>query len=192
MERRDAIKRTALMLGSTAAFPGLLGFLASCTSKPSLDWVPSFFTAEQAMLVSEIAEGILPKTDTPGAKELGVPKFIEGLVSECFTNKHRDVFFMGLDQFAIEAKERYGDDFVALSHEQKENFLKSQNERILDLRYQQDDVPTFFWMIKEATLLGYFTTEKGATEVLQYKLIPAYYEGCISLEEAGGKAWATS
>lgn len=192
MKRRDAIRRTALMIGGTAAFPGLIGFMKSCASKPSLDWIPSFFSPDQAQLVSEITEGILPKTDTPGAKELGVPKFVEGLVSDCFTAERKDVFLMGLDQFGVEARKKYGKDYLLLTAEEQNAFLKQQNDRILDLRYQQDDAPSFFWMIKEATLLAYFTTKRGATEVLQYKLIPAYYQGCISLEEAGGKAWATS
>jgi hypothetical protein len=47
-------------------------------------------------------------------------------------------------------------------------------------------------MAKELTLLGFFTSEPGATQVLQYIAVPGSYKGCVPLAEAGnGKTWAT-
>jgi hypothetical protein len=47
-------------------------------------------------------------------------------------------------------------------------------------------------MVKELTLLGYFTSEPGATQVLQYRPVPGAYHACVPLTQAGkGKTWAT-
>jgi hypothetical protein len=45
--------------------------------------------------------------------------------------------------------------------------------------------------MKELTLLGYFTSEVGATKALRYVPIPGRFDGCIPYKK-GDKAWALS
>ena len=47
-------------------------------------------------------------------------------------------------------------------------------------------------MMKELTLLGFFTSQVGVTQVLQYVAVPGGFQACIPIAQAGnGKTWAT-
>ena len=189
ISRRDAIKQASLAMGGVLSAPTVFGVLQGCTAKPELTWSPTLFNEDQARLVMEIAEGILPKTDTPGAKELGVPKFIEDIVRLTYKEDFQEAFVSGIDQFEKECKEDAGGSFLDLDAKQRETYLNQKNDEVIKGTWE-GPIPPFFRMIKELTIVGYFTTEIGAREVLQYKLIPTRYDGCISLEKAGGKTWA--
>jgi hypothetical protein len=61
-------------MGGIVSAPTIVGILQGCSTKPNLDWKPTFFNEDQAYVISEIAEIYIPKTDTPGAKEVGAPR----------------------------------------------------------------------------------------------------------------------
>ncbi len=199
IDRREALKRTSLLMGGALAAPTILSILQGCSARPGLNWEPSFFSESQARLVMQLAEIILPETDTPGAKSLGVPKFIEDVVSLVMNEEQQTKFIANLDSFESECEELMGETFLDLSQEkQMEFFAKKHSEIEGEVESSTSFVnPTFvpgdrplIWDLKEITLAGYFTTEVGATQVLQHVLIPGEYKACISLEEAGGRSWA--
>jgi hypothetical protein len=71
-------------------------------------------------------------------------------------------------------------------------FVKKYNEDSVKASKEKPGPKPFFLMAKELTLMGYFTSEEGATKVLQYEAVPGAYKGCIPLKEAGqGRTWAT-
>jgi hypothetical protein len=89
-----------------------------------------------------------------------------------------------------------GENFVRLTSDDKLAYLKAYNTEMQEMiqtgiRKAPKPDMTFFRRMKELTVIGFFTSQPGATEVLQYSAIPTQYKGCISLEEAGGKTWAT-
>jgi hypothetical protein len=189
MDRREALKRTAWLMGGAVSAPAILGVLKGCTAKPSLDWKPVFLTTEQGALVSEVSEIIIPKTDTPGAKEVGVPGFIDQMVSECYSKEDQDKFINGLKAFDDEAKKEYGDPFIELSPEDQAAFVKKVHDTAVN---SDEKERPFILALKELTMLGFFTSEVGASQVLQYNPVPGSYKGCIPVAEAGnGKTWAT-
>lgn len=193
IDRREALRRTALIMGGALSAPSILGVLNGCTAQPELNWQPSFFTEDQATLVMEVAEGIIPQTATAGAKQVGVPQFIEEIVNTRYKAKEQQEFMDGLAAFDQECFEKHGDKYVDLDPEVRLSVLNEKNSEIKNgPRYGKKPGKTFFWRMKELTLLGYFTSEVGATQVLQHKMIPVEYKGCITLTEAGGKTWATS
>lgn len=192
IKRREAVRRVAWIMGGTLSAPTLAGILNGCTPKPELTWTPVFFTEDQARLVMEIAEAILPETNTKGAKSLGVPAFIEEMVSTVYPQNDREQFVEGLAAFDKACDAQMGDSFVALNPEKRKAFLTQKNDELIANRSKWETRSTFFYRIKELTLIGYFTTEYGATEVLQYQAIPVEYKSCIPLSETGnGKTWAT-
>ena len=73
IDRREALKRTAMLMGGALSSSAIAGVLQGCTAQPELNWQPKFLTEDQGRLVAEVAERIIPKTDTPGAKDAGVP-----------------------------------------------------------------------------------------------------------------------
>ena len=97
IDRREALRRSAYLLGGTLMAPTVAGILKGCAPKPELTWTPSFFTEDQARMVTTIADIIMPKTDTPAASELGIPGFIEEMVSVVYKAEDRDEFAMKLD-----------------------------------------------------------------------------------------------
>ena len=193
MDRREALKRTAWIMGGAVSAPAIMGILKGCAAKPTIDWTPVFLSSDQGALVSQVAEIIIPKTDTPGAKDVGVPGFIDQILKECYKKEDQDKFLAELKAFDDEAKKEYGDPFIELDAEQQAAFVK----KVHDAAVNTDDVGTpperpFILTLKELTMLGYFTSEPGATQVLQYSPVPGAYKGCIPVGEAGnGKTWAT-
>jgi gluconate 2-dehydrogenase gamma chain len=194
MDRREALKRTAWIMGGVVSAPAILGVLKGCAAKPSIDWKPVFLSEDQGILVSEVAEIIIPKTDTPGAKETGVPGFIDLMLKDVYGKEDQDRFMAGLQEFDEAAKKEYGESFVELSPEDQAAFVKKIHDAAVEAEKATTPAPKrpFILMAKELTMLGFFTSEPGATQVLQYVAVPGAYKGCIPLSEAGnGKTWAT-
>lgn len=199
MKRRDALARVALLMGGTLSAPTMLAFLEGCKSSTETSTTLTFpFTADQKNLVSEVAEIIIPKTDTPGAKDAKVGEFIEMMLKDCYDAKDQDSFAKGLAE--LESK-----DFLKASPADQTKILtemesaaKSESEKSTAERkkfteagkeYTDNAGVPFFRLVKELTLLGYFTSEPGATQALEYVAVPGRYDGCIDLKP-GQKAWA--
>lgn len=183
------------MMGGALSAPAILGVLNGCTPSMEPNWVPTFFTKEQAVTVMELAETIIPKTDTPGAKDIGVPKFIEEMVSTVYSVEDRTKFMKGLEAFEAECDDKMGDPFAYLEPNKQLSFTMQKNRDIQRLNGAAFDEETierpFFWTFKELTMLAYFTSEVGATQVLQHKFVPTKWEACIPLSAAGeGKTWS--
>lgn len=193
MDRREALRKTALLMGVAVSASALTGILQGCKASPELTYTPSFFSEDQARLVSEVADIIIPRTDTPGAKDAGVPGFIDTMLKDCYTKEDQDRFLAGVTAFDEEAKKAYGDSFIYCEAEQQvELVTKIHAAALKESKENKETKRPFILMAKELTLLGFFTSEPGATQVLQYVAVPGSYKGCIPLAEAGnGKTWAT-
>ncbi len=193
IDRREALRKTALLMGAAVSASALTGILQGCKTTPELAYIPQFFTEDQARIVTEVAEIIIPKTDTPGAKDAGVPGFIDIMLKDCYKKEDQDRFLAGLTAFDEEAKKAYGDSFIYCKPEQQvELVTKIHAAAIAESKENKEAKRPFILMAKELTLLGFFTSEPGATQVLQYIAVPGSYKGCIPLAEAGnGKTWAT-
>jgi gluconate 2-dehydrogenase gamma chain len=194
MDRREALKRTAWIMGGAISAPAIMGVLKGCKAKPTIDWKPVFLSSDQGVLVTQVAEIIIPKTDTPGAKDVGVPGFIDSMLKDVYSKKDQDEFLNGLKAFDDDAKKEYGDPFVELDAEQQSAFVKKIHDAAIEKNKNTtpEPKPPFILSMKELTVLGFFTSEPGATQVLQYNPVPGAYKGCIPLSEAGnGKTWAT-
>ena len=181
-------------MGGVVSAPAIMGVLKGCQSKPGIDFKPEFLNDDQASIVSQIAEIIIPKTDTPGAKEAGVPAFIDQMLNEVYSEEDQKRFTSGLQAFDEEAKSAYGDAFLDLDDEQQKEFVKKTHDTAIEAERnaEQRGERPFILTMKELTMLGFFTSEPGATQVLQYDPVRGAYNGCIPLSEAGnGKTWAS-
>jgi len=188
IDRKEAIKRTALLIGGSVFAPNVLGVLKGCTAQPGVDWNPVLFTNEQARLVSSLADMILPADEYPSASEVGVPAFIESMINDVYTEEQRNKFLDGLEAFAEKSRIELGSEYYNSTEEDRFQFTYNENQNSLEID-RDEDVP-FFLRFKELTILGYFTSEVGATEVLRFEAVPGMYDGCMPFEEVG-KTWAT-
>ncbi len=200
MNRREAIERTALLMGYAVSAPALAGILKGCKAAPDINYKPVFFNQDQALLVSTVSGIIIPKTSTPGAKEAGVPHFIDSMLHEVYSKKDQDSFLKGLAEFDAEAKKTSGDSFNDLDPEKQTAFVKKLHDAAFEKPVEGQSTAwwgsgkgaekPFILKVKELTLLGFFTSEAGATQVLQYSQVPGPYQGCVPLVDVG-KTWAT-
>ena len=193
MNRREALRRTAYLMGGAVSAPAMLGVLKGCKAEPQINWQPEFLSKEQGALVSDVAEIILPKTDTPGAKEAGVPGFIDKMLKDVYSPEEQQKFTDAIKVFNDKAEAEFGDPFIELDEEDKVSFVNKMHKEAVEAhRADPSRQRPFILMAKELTMLGFFTSEPGATQVLQYSPVPGAYKGCVPLEEAGnGKTWAT-
>ena len=199
MNRREAIQRTAMMLGYAVTGPAMVGVLNGCKASPELSFKPSFLTAGQAQLVVALSDVIMPKTDTPGAVEAGVPQFIDDILLSVYTQADKDRVTKGLAAFDEESKSTYGDVFASAKKEDQIALVKKHHDALAGnsgdssagwWRASGGGEKPFMVEMKELILLGFFTSQPGATQVLQYNQSPGPYRGCVPLAEVG-KTWAT-
>lgn len=183
MNRREAIKRTSMMLGVAASSPALMSILSGCVPKKTINWKPEFFTEGQATLVADIANVILPKTGSPSAKEVGVDVFIDHIVSTCYSEEEQQNFINGLKEIDKESNLLDGGLFIDLNSEKKVELLTGFENRAarLDVKPEPDTQP-FYSQIKELVLLGYFTSEVVMKNYLEYVPIPTRLEGCTEMK----------
>ncbi|MFN7115849.1 MAG: gluconate 2-dehydrogenase subunit 3 family protein [Saprospiraceae bacterium] len=134
MTRREVIKQTALLTGYALTASMIQGIMSGCQSTTShAEWKPSYFTQEQADLISAAAERILPRTNTPGALDAGVPEYIEIMVKNTFQPREREAFQLGLKSFNPNAIAQFGKPFLELTTEEQEKVLvKMESEEILN------------------------------------------------------------
>src|SRR5688572_28232130 len=183
MTRREAIRRTALALG-VAITPSLLSGVmnAQTVARASVD-APTYLSSPQFATVRAIAERIIPKTDSPGATDVGVPAFIDLMYGKYLTEEEKRVFAAGLAELEKLSGEQGQRNFVQLSSVQQDALLTQM------ARAAQEQEKTFFHLMKELTLLGYFSAEPVGKNVLHYDPIPGRYQGCIPISEVGNVSW---
>jgi hypothetical protein len=167
MNRRELIRNVALMLGGTLSAPTLMAMKHwENTTNPKLNGSIFSITETQQKIVAEIAEIIIPKTDTPGAKDVGVPAFIEMMLKDCYKEPEQLSFIEGLT--AMEKVK-----FLSLNSDEKNGVLKYLEQETKKMTGKS--IP--FWkLIKELTLLGYFTSEAGLKASFEYVQIPGKLE----------------
>lgn len=187
IDRREAIKRVAFLLGGAVSAPTLAGVMSGCSASEESGWTPDTLSDEQNELVREISEMIIPATDTPGAKAANVNRFIDKMMTEWYPEDERDHFLEGLSSIDSRAQERFNTHFVDASKENRTALLTEFEQEAIDAD-NPDETPIFQRM-KELTLFGYYTSEIGMTQELQWEAVPGYYDGCVPLEEIG-RAWA--
>ena len=188
MNRRELIKHIGLLTG--VAVTGGELFLTGCTSS---DNAPvSFFTQEDISFFDDVAETIIPRTDTPGAKDAEVGKFMASYASDCYDDNDRQLVKAGIRDINTKSSTMNREFFKYASPEQKQKLLeqidaeaKKHNETESKKQVQG---PHYFTLMKQMVLLGFFTSKPGATQVLRYLPVPGKYLGCIDYKE-GETSW---
>jgi PBP1b-binding outer membrane lipoprotein LpoB len=149
--------------------------------------------AQQVSFLNEVGETILPATKTPGAKAANVGGFMAVMVRDCYKPEEQKIFLNGLTQLDEAAKKSGGKDFLALNAAQRTTLLTALDTEMK--QYEKAKTPEqpnhYFRMVKELTLLGFFTSEVGATKALRYMPVPGKYDGNVPYKK-GDRAWATT
>jgi len=188
MNRRDALSRVALILGGTVI--GAEFFLSGCKANDkygaSID-----FTEKDIAYLDEIAETIIPQTDTPGAKAAKVGAFMTVMVKDTYTEAQQKTFLEGMSTLNDASDKKFNNGFMQITPEQRKELLTEIDKEAKEhnKNKKREDPSHYFAMMKQLTLLGYFTSEPGATQALNYVPVPGRYDACIPYKK-GDKAYA--
>lgn len=173
MQRRSAIKNLALTIGGTIVLPAW----ANAWSKETLQNGTFKITYAEGTLLAEIVETIIPKTDTPGAKELGADKFILKMVADCYDKKSQEIFAKGLILVDELSKKENGKTFVESDSKQRLEVLKKMSTS------QNSDEKGFLQLVKGLTIDGYLVSEYVMTNLRIFEMVPGRYHGCVPIKK---------
>ena len=211
MDRRELLKMVALLTGGVVIGGDV--FLSGCKTATKAD---VGFTAGNIALLDEIGETIIPATATPGAKAAKVSEFMKVMVTDCYTEKQQAVFTKGISDLEIACKKANHKSFMECTPQQRHDFLLrlEKEAKEFNTKRDEDEKPlrkaneqknsTISWkdqkqfesapghyytMMKQLTLLGFFTSKTGMTETLRHIAVPGRYDGVFPYAK-GDKAWA--
>ncbi len=186
MNRRAVIKNLALVIGGATLLPSCLKNGGS----PVIDLKHLNINADQEKLIGDVCETIIPKTETPGAKDLNVHLFVLKMLDECYTKKDQKSIVNGLVEFDGMVQKKYNQSFGDLDVKDREAVLTGIEEsakkqggaktpagRNTKPQKTVDANPlfAFYWAVKQQTLFGYTTSQYFMTKQIVYELVPGRY-----------------
>jgi hypothetical protein len=205
MERRELLKMIAVLTGG-AVIGGEL-FMSGCKLGSKAD---AGFTASNISLLDEIGETIIPAGKTPGAKAAQVGNFMKVMVTDCYNQEQQDAFVKGIGSLDEASKKLNGKSFMDCTPQQRHDLLTSLEKEAKEFNKAVDekDKPKkdefiqkarpynfvaspkhYYTMMKQLTLLGFFTSKTGMTETLRHEAVPGKFDGAFPYAK-GDKAWA--
>jgi hypothetical protein len=182
IDRREAIRRAALLAG-VALSPAWLTAVDQA-ARPAAQGARRL-TPAQAAIAGAVADRIIPRTDTPGAADVGVPAFIGLLYGEFMTPAEQKLLTDGLNDVDAAAKAAHGGAFTTLTPDRQDTVLRGI------ARAEEGKDQGFFRLIRSATVLGYFTSEQVGRNVLHYDPVPGRFDACVPIDEVGRRNWTT-
>jgi Gluconate 2-dehydrogenase subunit 3 len=174
MDRRSAIRNVVFAAAGVALLPSCL----HNDQAPSIKWSNLKITADEENLLADLAEAIIPKTTTPGAKDLEAHKFALTMVNDCFTKDERDKFATGLKGFEDLTQKRFSTSFSKLTSVQKEGLLTALEAK----RDIPEAVLAFYGSMKRLTIQSFTSSKFYLTEVRKYEMAPGRYHGCVPVK----------
>ncbi|MDH3708354.1 MAG: gluconate 2-dehydrogenase subunit 3 family protein [Cyclobacteriaceae bacterium] len=170
MNRRQALKSSATALVSLGALPGLSALLKSCGVERLTDYQPVYLSTDQFDTIWQLANLILPQTDTPGASEAGVAPYIDLLFESFFKDDEKQRLESGLNAFMRDCEDQENKPFVKINTQQQMKHL------------EEIQSTEFFSSFKQLVLWAFFTSEVG-TKSMNYRPVPGQHQGCITIDE---------
>jgi len=183
MNRRDSLKGLGLLVGGNLLAPALLASFsqtAAAIKEGKEKWQPRLLSAEQAALLPELVEVIIPTTDTPGAKAALVHVFVDLYVADCYPKAQQELFLKGLDTLDDVSRKQAGRAFLKLSAAERLGLLKQLEKASWESSEAVEQ--SFVRMLKNLTLMGFFCSQPGATRAAEYQRSPGPFEGCTDLK----------
>jgi hypothetical protein len=188
LNRREAMLRLSAAMGT--ALVGASALVSGCATMDARAPRELFSRADVALL-DEIAETILPATDTPGAKAARVGEFMTVMVADTYRADEQAAFLAGLETLEAECLGDYGLGFLAATRAQRTALLERLDREQFDaMRARRAGEPVhYFRMLKELSLHGYFTSEIGYIQAMRYVESPGRFDPCVPYAP-GDRAWA--
>ena len=163
MERRLVIKQVLIMAGGLALLPSCLRDKGhSSITLNNID-----ISLDQENLLAEIAETIIPRTNTPGAKELKLHLYALKMLDDCYEKVDQQKFMDDLAKLEDQTHDHFGKSFQKLSGSQRRSILT----------HVENAGSNFYQIFKNETINGYLNSKYVMTNLIIYELIPGRYNG---------------
>ncbi len=190
MNRKKAILSIFCLTGGVvASFSGWEWYVLYKT--------PDFrYLDENKELIANLSEIIIPRTNTPGAKDAKVQDTIISLIKNVNDKKSQNNFIEGLKSLESYSIRVFKNSFNELSAlQQKEvvtHFYKKGRNFTGNLGKAKNKIlgKSFFEILKYYCTVAFCTSESGATQALVYDYIPGKYIACMPVS-ANQRSWAT-
>jgi hypothetical protein len=174
--RRVAIQKLLLIWAGVALLPSCL----HNEQKVSIPLKLIRIDPDDESMLAELAETILPKTDTPGAKDLSAHLFALKMVDDCYSKTNQDKYIQGMKDFESYVMKKTGKSFAENDAAERQTIVAD-----LDQQKSSDDGMAFFYQAtKKLTIQAYTTCEYFMTKIRGYKMIPGKFQGCVPLKTA--------
>jgi hypothetical protein len=174
MERRDLLRA----FGAATAFALLPREAVAAWARVASGLrLTDGLTDAQLALVGAIADTIIPRTDTPSATDVGVPAFVDVIVTENYGNAERSTFLAGLDGIEAQAKSAGGAAFVDLTPAARAAAI----ETIESAGDRRSEPNRTYWRLKGLIVHGYFTSEPVMKKVLKVEIMPGKFDGAAPM-----------
>lgn len=172
MQRRSAVKNIALTIGAAIVLPSW----ANAWSKDSFKNISTKLSFLQEKILAEIVETIIPKTNTPGAKELNIQQFVPKMIADCYDKKAQEIYAKGFELVDNNAKSLFSKSFTDCDSKQRLEVLNKMSKS------ENSDEKSFIQLIKGLTIRGYLSSEYVMTNLRIYEYAPARYHGCVPVK----------
>lgn len=176
MKRRTLIKTLGISAIGLATVP----LWIDSWNADDLPEGDGFLTGEQRLQLQEIVNAIIPKTDTPGAKELEVDKFISTMVADCYEKQVQEEFLAGFQEIDITSEKMYGNSFSKISDPERNDILCTLEATEAGPGKMINFIP----FVKGLTITGFMTSQYVMENHLVYELVPARFNGSFPVSQS--------
>lgn len=176
MNRRSAIKSLVIISAGAALLPSCL----QEEKKSSLALKNIKTSQDDEKLLSELSETIIPKTATPGAKDVSADLFALMMIDECYPPDNQEKFVKGLQGFKDFAKKKFDKPFMECTAAERTAMVNAIESK----KDIPEDVDFFYNTMKRLTVQAFTTSEYYLTKVHVYQLVPGKFYGCVSVKKA--------
>jgi len=192
MKRRDALKLLSAMAISTAIPSELWSLGRAVNAQVAKGATLRTLNPHQNATVTLISDMIIPATETPGAQAARVNAFIDLILTDWSDTDEKQLFLTGLADLDQHSRDLHGKNFVECSGEQQVELVTEMDTKlaadwkVVDRATRRHPEPpkTFFYLMKHLTLVGYYTSDIGAQQELQYEIIPTQHGGCLPVDDS--------
>jgi hypothetical protein len=173
MNRRLAVKNLTLLAGAATLLPACLS--QTKTDQPaSVPLKHLTVSASQEQLLAEVCETLLPRTDTPGANDLGLHRYVLKMLDDCTPEKDQKIFMAGLGQLNEASQRQHGQAFGASTAPQRAALLQRIDEQP---KAFAEELVGFYRAARQLTIDGYTGSKFFMTKEVVYELVPGRYNG---------------
>ena len=197
MKRREALKNLGLATGFFVATPSIISLLQSCTSDVKT-WTPVFLSIDEGVVLTNLADIFIPKTDIPSATEVNVPQFIDKYIKEVLDDESQAQVKTAFGTIISILKPDAETKIEKVTQEEYKALLDNymlledeiDQEREANLEAKDLTKSEFLNNLKWMTINAYKTSQEIGENVLVYDPVPGAYL-CGDLQElTGGKSWS--